>query len=794
MTQFLKYLIIFFSVILFFISPVIADTTTLVSDFSFGTEGEGDGQFLSPRCVVISQDETVYITDTTNCRVQAFAPDGTFLTKWNDEDSPDGTFDKVYGITVSPDGSIYTTDYGKNQVQQFTNSGTYIRSFGTSGSGKGELNYPQGIAVNSTGFVFVADQNNNRVEVFSPEGEYHESWSSPTGMPADFLLPSQVVIGKDDTVYVGLYETNKIYCFSPEKALIQSWQLPYQYRTISGISLGPDGYLYAVRRGGSPYGDSAMVYICMPDGSLQTMQIGENSVIYGIGVDEEGGIFCTHSRNSDQKYVTRFVKGTKTPGLPIPELGWSYPLTQFGTEDNGNDIFLTADGGSIETGNINVDLDSDMLVIKRDTNGIVEWINNYGGDRSDGGRAVIETRDGNYAIIGYTWSEELTNYHGNEDIWVVMIDSEGYVLWEKCYGGTSQDNGYGILETDDENFILTGFTESDDGDVSGNHGESDVWVVKINPEGDILWQKCYGGTNYDMGYCITPTLNDGIILTGYTESDDGDVSGNHGEYDIWVVKINSQGEILWQKCYGGSFNDVGYAIIPTDTGGYLLTGHTYSDDGDITGNHGAPDLVGIEIDSEGNILWQKCYGGTNSDYGLDVMTYNGNYIFVGHTGSIDGDVTGYHGYRDVWVIQTDAKGNIKWTRSCGGSSSDSGVGSISRGDGTYVVTGSTYSRDGDVSNSDVTYDLWTFMIDEKEADFSASVLSGPAPLTVSFTGMTSSGIKTDSWNWYFGDGGISHEERPVHQYTAPGTYTVRMEVAGSGFDNTVEKPGYIVVT
>jgi PKD repeat protein len=316
-----------------------------------------------------------------------------------------------------------------------------------------------------------------------------------------------------------------------------------------------------------------------------------------------------------------------------------------------------------------------------------------------------------------------------------MIDSEGYMLWEKCYGGTSQDNGYSILETDDNNFILT----------------------------------------------------------GYTESDDGDVSGNHGNYDIWVVRINSQGDILWQKCYGGTSNDISYAIIQTDNGGYLLTGNTFSHDGDIAGNHGAPDLVGIEIDSEGNILWQKCYGGTSSDYGRDVMTYNGNYIFVGHTNSIDDDVTGYHGYQDAWVIQTDEKGNIKWTRSCGGSSSDSGFGGISRGDGTFVIIGDTYSRDGDVSNPKVNYDLWTFMIDELQTDFSADILSGKAPLTVTFTGWTSSGMEADTWNWYFGDGGISHEENPVHQYTAPGTYTVRMEVAGSGFTESVEKPGYITV-
>jgi len=322
-------------------------------------------------------------------------------------------------------------------------------------------------------------------------------------------------------------------------------------------------------------------------------------------------------------------------------------------------------------------------------------------------------------------------------------------------------------------------------------------VVKIQPDGTIIWQKCYGGTDGDIGRSIRETDNGEFILTGDTNSNNGDVSGNHGSSDIWGLKINQEGGVIWQRCYGGTGRDTGSSIMVTGSGKYLLTGSSESHDGDIKGNHGKTDMVGIVIDTDGEILWQKCYGGTLYDYGLDVIAYNERYIFIGRTGSVNGDITsstGYHGKVDAWVIQTDTLGEIVWNRCFGGSASDTASRGISRGDGTYVMTGETYSHDGDVSDPAVSDDLWTFMIDEMDSDFVASPESGHAPLTVMFSGWSSSGMEADSWNWYFGDGGISHEENPVHQYTAPGTYTVRMEVTGSGFDNTVEKPGYITVT
>jgi len=166
---------------------------------------------------------------------------------------------------------------------------------------------------------------------------------------------------------------------------------------------------------------------------------------------------------------------------------------------------------------------------------------------------------------------------------------------------------------------VAGETWSNDGDVSGNHGGSDYWVVKLNSSGDIEWQKCLGGTNSDGGifndyiYSIQQTSDGGFIMACETMSNDGDVSGNHGSYDAWVVKLNSLGDIEWQKCLGGTNRDIANSIQQTSDGGFIVAGYTYSNDGDVSGNHGYCDAWVVKLNSSGDIEWQKCLGGTNWD-------------------------------------------------------------------------------------------------------------------------------------------------------------------------------------
>ena len=226
------------------------------------------------------------------------------------------------------------------------------------------------------------------------------------------------------------------------------------------------------------------------------------------------------------------------------------------------------------------------------------------------------------------------------------------IEWQKCLGGSNDDWAYSIQQTSDSGFIVAGYTESSNGDVSGNHGAYDYWVVKLNSSGDILWQICLGGTNVDVAYSIQQTSDEGFIVAGYTCSNEGDVSGNHGNSDYWVVKLNSSGTIEWQKCLGGTDGDYANSIQQTSDGGFIVAGQTYSNDGDVSGNHGGSDAWVVKLNSSGNIEWQKCLGGTGWDWENSIQqTSDGGFIVAGYTNSNDGDVSGNHGSKDYWVVK-----------------------------------------------------------------------------------------------------------------------------------------------
>ena len=169
------------------------------------------------------------------------------------------------------------------------------------------------------------------------------------------------------------------------------------------------------------------------------------------------------------------------------------------------------------------------------------------------------------------------------------------IEWQKSLGGTGSDGATTIQQTADGGYIVAGASISTDGDVTGNHGGNDYWVVKLNSTGTITWQKCLGGTGDDFASSIQQTIDGGYIVAGYSESTNGDVTGNHGGQDYWVIKLDSTGSITWQKSLGGTSQDYAYAIQQTADGGYIVAGYTTSTDGDVTGNHGDYDYWVVKL-------------------------------------------------------------------------------------------------------------------------------------------------------------------------------------------------------
>ncbi len=360
----------------------------------------------------------------------------------------------------------------------------------------------------------------------------------------------------------------------------------------------------------------------------------------------------------------------------------------------------------------------DGLIVKLSNTGTIEWEKSLGGTAAENLLSVQPTPDGGYITSGLTYSNDgdVRGYHGGTeaDAWVVKLSSTGAIEWQKTFGGSNGcDFANYILNTPDGGYVFVGHTDSDDGDVTSNAGERDVWIVKLTKNGTIQWQKTIGGAKNDYAYMLQVTNDAGYILTGYTYSNNGDVSGNHGDADAWVVKLNNVGNIQWQKSLGGSSEDIGRSVIATPDGGYIVAGSTMSYNGDVIDNHGFADAWVVKLSGNGSIEWQKCLGGTREDVGRSIqLTLDGGYIVAGSTFSTNGDVVGNHGSQDAWLVKLSSTGLIKWQRALGGTATEF-VNSVQlSNDGGYVIAGQTNSTNGDVNarHGGVESDAWILKV------------------------------------------------------------------------------------
>jgi len=431
-----------------------------------------------------------------------------------------------------------------------------------------------------------------------------------------------------------------------------------------------------------------------------------------------------------------------------PEIQWQ---KSFGGSnyDEASYVQLTTDGGYIvavysesDDGDVTGHHGGfDYWIVKLDASGAMEWQKSLGGTSNDFVRSIQQTTDGGYIVVGDSYSDDgdVTGHHGSSDYsdcWIVKLDASGAIAWQKSLGGSGRDYAQSIQQTTDGGYIVAGDSYSDDGDVTGHHGSSDYWIVKLDASGAIEWEKSLGGSDYDYVSSIQQTADGGYIVAGKSSSLDDEVTGGHGggfyynsagnEYwypysDYWIVKLDASGAIAWERSLGGSYNDAASSIQQTADGDYIVAGVSSSNDGDVTGHHGGVNYADywiVKLDASGAIAWERSLGGVFHDefYSLK-QTSDGGYIVAGVSKSFDGDVTYHHGFSehtDYWIVKLDASGAIEWEKALGGTIDD-WVRSIQQTtDGGYIVAGNTYSNDGDVTDhhgSNDYPDYWIVKLD-----------------------------------------------------------------------------------
>jgi len=401
------------------------------------------------------------------------------------------------------------------------------------------------------------------------------------------------------------------------------------------------------------------------------------------------------------------VGSVSIPSLSAPAISWQKCYSDSGVDFRGENIQLTHDGGYVLCGSNGFGT-ADFGVVKLSSTGSIQWQKCYSNTGWDAANCIQQTSDGGYIVAGQTHGTVTGGHGGYTDCLVVKLDSAGNIQWQKYYGGSDSDGVTSIQQTSDDGYIFTGYTRSCDGDVAGCHGQFDYWVVKLTNTGDIQWRKCYGSDWDEEPTNIQETTDGGFIVVGYAMTNYGDVTGNHGGEDFWVVKLTSTGDIQWEECLGGSGKDLPTNIQQTSDGGYIVGGSTSSIDGDVVGNHNIPsdfaeDVWVVKLTSTGGIQWNKCLGGSNDERLADIhQTSDGGYIVGGSTSSIDGDVVGNHNVpsdyaEDMWVVKLSPTGGISWKKCYGGKHCDYIYGIQQTSDDGYIISGYIESSDGDMT-------------------------------------------------------------------------------------------------
>ena len=349
--------------------------------------------------------------------------------------------------------------------------------------------------------------------------------------------------------------------------------------------------------------------------------------------------------------------------------------------DMANSIILTDDGGYALAGYTwsKGAGRQDFWVIKLYEDGSIEWDRTFGGSEADVIYSIIQTKDKGYVVAGKTKS-----IASGEKAWAIKLNTRGNKVNDNTFAKRTDDEIFSIIQTQDGGYAVCGYT----GDKAW--GEVDSWIIKLDETLNIEWDKIFGGIGWDEANAMIQLEDGSFILFGFVQSKD------QGREDGWVAKLDKNGEMLWDKAFGGSQNDEIFTGIKTTDGGYAVCGYTESK------GAGGYDVWIAKLDENGEMVWDKAFGGNEAEVANSIIqTRDGGYALAGYTWSKG------EGREDAWVIKLDKNGEIAWDKTFGGSDEDVARCIIQAADGSYAVCGYTESKGAG------RYDAWVIKLDEE---------------------------------------------------------------------------------
>ena len=322
-------------------------------------------------------------------------------------------------------------------------------------------------------------------------------------------------------------------------------------------------------------------------------------------------------------------------------------------------------------------------------------------------------------MIGYSKSSDgdASINKGQHDNWVLRTDKKGSVIWEKSFGYLGHDHAYNIIVTSDGGLFFNGFLDvtasnglgqdKKEANFSSRHGVGEFWVHKIDLDGNIQWRRYFGGTSNDRSYDAIQSTDGGYVIVGSSESQDVDITRSRGSYDIWIIKINDNGNLLWECSIGGSEYDKGNAIVETMTGEYLVLGQTYSSDGDILDQSGSSDILMARLSKLGIIEEVKTLGDSGFETAKSIIERpDGTFVLVGQKSSSSVNYGEQVISNDVSLYYTLPNGNLIKSSKLSGAGLDEANDLVMTQEGKIIVVGSSESSSGDFKNSNGDKDVF----------------------------------------------------------------------------------------
>ena len=382
--------------------------------------------------------------------------------------------------------------------------------------------------------------------------------------------------------------------------------------------------------------------------------------------------------------------------------------------DAFNAVKATTDGGYITAGytqSNNGDIlektntSFDFLISKFSSKNILEWQKTFGGSDDDRATAIVQTLDGGFAVLGFAKSKDIavSENAGSKDFWLLKLTSNGNLLWEKSFGFSGADYGTDLIETKEGGFLITGVLDVSASDGQGSakstatkHSGGDYWAIKTDNTGALEWSRFFGGSFTEVPLGVLETDAHNFVIVGSSDSKDFNISNNKGSYDFWIIKISTEGTLLWEKSFGGSEIDEAKAITTTNDGNFIIVGDTRSADKNVSKNNGAADIWVLKVSEEGTLLWEKTIGGTNFDVARAVSrTQDNGYLISGSSRSLDNGFEN-KGQNDALILKIDKNGNLLWKKTFGGSEIDFLYGVVELENTAIIAVGESSSSDQDI--------------------------------------------------------------------------------------------------